>query len=126
MTLNLRNLRAHVQTEVNQYIFNVHLIEAFFNTLRIYRYTLLAVDLSVHHVLKCSEEMLGSGETQVLTPAKKLDDLIRLAELCVDLLRQYEEFYAEVKSIDFRFLSLLFSYFKWIFFIGGESWGSKL
>ena len=32
-------------------------------------------------------------------PAKKLEDLIRLAELCVDLLRQNEEFYAEVIAV---------------------------
>lgn len=36
------------------------------------------------------------GETMV-TPAKKLEDLIHLAELCVDLLQQNEEHYAEVK-----------------------------
>ncbi len=35
----------------------------------------------------------------VITPRQKLEDLIRLAELCVDLLRQNEEFYAEVISI---------------------------
>nr|XP_034836731.1 calcium-dependent secretion activator isoform X2 [Maniola hyperantus] len=35
------------------------------------------------------------GETMV-TPAKKLEDLIHLAELCVDLLQQNEEHYAEV------------------------------
>ncbi|XP_047519355.1 calcium-dependent secretion activator isoform X11 [Pieris napi] len=35
------------------------------------------------------------GDTMV-TPAKKLEDLIRLAELCVDLLQQNEEHYAEV------------------------------
>ncbi|KOB79024.1 Calcium-dependent secretion activator [Operophtera brumata] len=34
------------------------------------------------------------GETMV-TPAKKLEDLIHLAELCVDLLQQNEEHYAE-------------------------------
>ncbi|XP_077299591.1 calcium-dependent secretion activator 1 [Arctopsyche grandis] len=34
------------------------------------------------------------GETMV-TPAKKLEDLIHLAELCVDLLTQNEEHYAE-------------------------------
>ena len=39
--------------------------------------------------------MLG-GDVQIISPAKKLEDLIRLAELCVDLLRQNEEFYAEV------------------------------
>ena len=33
----------------------------------------------------------------VVPPSKKLEDLIRLAELCVDLLRQNEEFYAEVR-----------------------------
>ena len=32
----------------------------------------------------------------VVPPARKLEDLIRLADLCVDLLRQNEEFYAEV------------------------------
>lgn len=35
------------------------------------------------------------GETMV-PPNKKLDDLIHLAELCVDLLQQNEEHYAEV------------------------------
>ncbi len=35
------------------------------------------------------------GEVYV-PPSKKLEDLIRLSELCVDLLRQNEEFYAEV------------------------------
>ncbi|XP_037295588.1 calcium-dependent secretion activator isoform X4 [Manduca sexta] len=35
------------------------------------------------------------GETMV-TPAKKLEDLIHLAEICVDLLQQNEEHYAEV------------------------------
>ena len=41
----------------------------------------------------------------VVPPAKKLEDLIRLAELCVDLLRQNEEFYAEVKyRANFRWL----------------------
>jgi hypothetical protein len=38
-------------------------------------------------------EMVGEV---VIPPSKKLEDLIRLAELCVDLLRQNEEFYAEV------------------------------
>lgn len=36
-------------------------------------------------------------------PGKKLDDLIRLAELCVDLLQQNEEHYSEVLV---RFLEL--------------------
>ena len=40
-----------------------------------------------------SEEMIGEV---VVPPSRKLEDLIRLAELCVDLLRQNEEFYAEV------------------------------
>lgn len=35
------------------------------------------------------------GET-IVSPSKKLDDLIHLAELCVDLLQQNEEHYAEV------------------------------
>lgn len=37
------------------------------------------------------------GEVMV-PPAKKLEDLIHLAELCVDLLQQNEEHYAEVCS----------------------------
>ena len=40
-------------------------------------------------------EMVGEV---VVPPSKKLEDLIRLAELCVDLLRQNEEFYAEVRA----------------------------
>lgn len=36
-----------------------------------------------------------SGEITV-APGKKLEDLIHLAELCVDLLQQNEEHYAEV------------------------------
>lgn len=32
----------------------------------------------------------------VVAPSKKLEDLIHLAELCVDLLQQNEEHYAEV------------------------------
>lgn len=42
---------------------------------------------------KLSDEIVGEV---VITPRQKLEDLIRLAELCVDLLRQNEEFYAEV------------------------------
>jgi hypothetical protein len=38
------------------------------------------------------------GETLV-PPSKKLDDLIHLAELCVDLLQQNEEHYAEVSVV---------------------------
>lgn len=36
-----------------------------------------------------------SGEVCV-PPSKKLEDLIKLAELCVDLLQQNEEYYSEV------------------------------
>ena len=41
------------------------------------------------------------GEAPPITPRQKLEDLIRLAELCVDLLRQNEEFYAEVDYLNF-------------------------
>jgi len=44
-----------------------------------------------------------SGE-MIVTPQRKLEDLIHLAELCVDLLQQNEEHYAEV-SIDHKFIS---------------------
>lgn len=37
-----------------------------------------------------------NGES-IVTPNKKLEDLIHLAELCVDLLQQNEEHYAEVR-----------------------------
>nr|CAD7587650.1 unnamed protein product [Timema genevievae] len=37
-----------------------------------------------------------SGEV-IIAPGKKLEDLIHLAELCVDLLQQNEEHYAEKK-----------------------------
>lgn len=36
----------------------------------------------------------------MVTPAKKLEDLIKLAEMCVDLLQQNEEHYAEVSIIE--------------------------
>ena len=35
----------------------------------------------------------------IVPPAKKLEDLIHLAELCVDLLQQNEEHYAEVSIL---------------------------
>ena len=47
-------------------------------------------------ILLILEETIG--EVQV-PPSRKLEDLIRLAELCVDLLRQNEEFYAEVSIL---------------------------
>lgn len=52
----------------------------------------------------------------MVPPAKKLEDLIHLAELCVDLLQQNEEHYAEVSTIDIVSISftcgLLFYYFQ--------------
>jgi len=41
---------------------------------------------------RIEEDMVGEV---IVPPARKLEDLIRLADLCVDLLRQNEEFYAE-------------------------------
>ena len=55
-----------------------------------------SVEYSVSTLSTLAEEMIGEV---VLSPARKLEDLIRLAELCVDLLRQNEEFYAEVNII---------------------------
>lgn len=43
----------------------------------------------------------------MVPPAKKLEGLIHLAELCVDLLQQNEEHYAEVSPV--ALLSLLVS-----------------
>ena len=42
-----------------------------------------------------AEEVIGEV---VVPPSRKLEDLIRLSELCVDLLRGNEEFYAEVSE----------------------------
>jgi len=50
------------------------------------------------------EDMIGDV---VLPPSRKLEDLIRLAELCVDLLRQNEEFYAEFQNAFAWFSDLL-------------------
>lgn len=44
-----------------------------------------------YHIL--IEDLRGE---MMVPPAKKLEDLIHLAELCVDLLQQNEEHYAEV------------------------------
>lgn len=44
----------------------------------------------------------------IVPPAKKLEDLIHLTELCVDLLQQNEEHYAEVNMHSFRFSNLHF------------------
>jgi hypothetical protein len=46
-------------------------------------------------LLPYAEDMVGEV---IVPPARKLEDLIRLADLCVDLLRQNEEFYAEVSQ----------------------------
>lgn len=46
--------------------------------------------------LSLTEDLRGE---MMVAPAKKLEDLIHLAELCVDLLQQNEEHYAEVSQI---------------------------
>ncbi|XP_055384036.1 calcium-dependent secretion activator isoform X3 [Condylostylus longicornis] len=46
---------------------------------------------------KIEEDLRGEI---IVPPAKKLEDLIHLAELCVDLLQQNEEHYAELKKCD--------------------------
>lgn len=47
--------------------------------------------------------VLESEMDENATPGKKLEDLIHLAELCVDLLQQNNENYAEV-SCNFLFI----------------------
>lgn len=54
--------------------------------------TQLMVFLSL---LTNTEDLRGDHD---VPPAKKLEDLIHLAELCVDLLQQNDEHYAEVHS----------------------------
>lgn len=51
----------------------------------------------VYSLCECLADDL-SGEVMV-APSKKLEDLIHLAELCVDLLQQNEEHYAEVGPV---------------------------
>ncbi|XP_070498250.1 calcium-dependent secretion activator isoform X4 [Chironomus tepperi] len=46
---------------------------------------------------KIEEDLRGE---MMVAPAKKLEDLIHLAELCVDLLQQNEEHYAELRAIE--------------------------
>ena len=58
--------------------------------------TFVTFFLSLSYPSVCSEDMIGE---MIVPPARKLEDLIRLADLCVDLLRQNEEFYAEVGSL---------------------------
>ncbi|CAH1121033.1 unnamed protein product [Ceutorhynchus assimilis] len=55
-------------------------------TAALVNYTRLSAEAKIEEDLR--------GETMV-SPSKKLDDLIHLAELCVDLLQQNEEHYAE-------------------------------
>ncbi|KAL1493003.1 hypothetical protein ABEB36_011149 [Hypothenemus hampei] len=55
-------------------------------TAALVNYTKLSAEAKIEEDLR--------GETMV-SPSKKLDDLIHLAELCVDLLQQNEEHYAE-------------------------------
>lgn len=51
----------------------------------------------------------------MVPPAKKLEDLIHLAELCVDLLQQNEEHYAEVSN--FQLENVFFYIFCTIFYV---------
>jgi hypothetical protein len=95
--LRVKNLVARHQ---NQYFASLNILS------RDNKIMVSRVNVALHDG---AEEMLaGTGnDVQVTSPAKKLEDLIRLAELCVDLLRQNEEFYAEVK----HFKSLLRLFF---------------
>ncbi|KAG5889501.1 hypothetical protein JTB14_013813 [Gonioctena quinquepunctata] len=62
------------------------MIKKCLETAALVNYTRLSSEAKIEEDLR--------GETMV-TPSKKLDDLIHLAELCVDLLQQNEEHYAE-------------------------------
>lgn len=53
-----------------------------------------------------------SGE-MIVPPSKKLEDLIHLAELCVDLLQQNEEHYAEVSYLYGSIQSVVISQHKY-------------
>lgn len=47
----------------------------------------------INFMFMCVDDLSGEN---VVPPSKKLEDLIHLADLCVDLLQQNEEHYAEV------------------------------
>lgn len=49
-----------------------------------------------HHNICLSPNVDDLRGEVIVPPAKKLEDLIHLTELCVDLLQQNEEHYAEV------------------------------
>lgn len=78
--------------------------------------------VSVYYIckFKFTEDLRGE---MMVPAAKKLEDLIHLAELCVDLLQQNEEHYAEVRKRVFMlsclsFLPLpLYSHFQCGFFV---------
>lgn len=56
-----------------------------------------------YDMLSAAAKIEDEYNTECAPPGKKLEDLIRLAELCVDLLQQNEEHYSEVLV---RFLEL--------------------
>ncbi|KAK9758790.1 MUN domain [Popillia japonica] len=70
------------------------MIKKSLETAALVNYTRLSSEAKIEGTLSASCEDDLRGETMV-PPSKKLDDLIHLAELCVDLLQQNEEHYAE-------------------------------
>nr|XP_014284742.1 calcium-dependent secretion activator isoform X3 [Halyomorpha halys] len=70
------------------------MIKKSLETAAIVNYTRLSAEA------KIEEE---TSAENILAPSKKLDDLIHLAELCVDLLQQNEEHYAEAYRSDKAF-----------------------
>lgn len=56
-------------------------------------------------IFVCLDDLRGEV---IVPPSKKLEDLIHLTELCVDLLQQNEEHYAEVRK-QYRINVFLFS-----------------
>lgn len=61
-------------------------------------------------ILVVTEQVGLDGET--VAPSRRLEELIHLAELCVDLLQQNEDHYAEVKGCIFiTFFSIYLSAF---------------
>jgi hypothetical protein len=54
------------------------------------------IDTSQFGWLGFAEEL--DPDSQQVIPSRRLEELIHLSELCVDLLQQNEDHYAEVKS----------------------------
>lgn len=80
-----------------------------------FRLNMLTFHFFFHFMFQFEEDLRGDV---IVLPAKKLEDLIHLTELCVDLLQQNEEHYAEVSArIHTKYLLRHFQEYQHQFFL---------